>query len=93
MITKFKLFETALFQEVMLCVNNRIGELEDTYDLTIGKKYNIFIERSALYDIFFVFDDNNKKRYLELIDIKKLFSDAKNLEEYRMQKDTEKYNL
>ncbi len=87
MITKFKLFEKYnAFKGKMLCINNHIGELTDKYNLTIGKKYNIFVEVTSSFNSYYLFDDVNNILFFDKSELKKIFSNAKSMEEYEIEK-------
>jgi len=74
----------------ILCIDNHIGELEDTYKLTIGQVYNIRIKE--LHTIS-VIDDNGTELFFNPSEISKNFSTSQSLEEYEIKKNTEKFNL
>jgi len=74
----------------MLCIDNHIGELEDLYDLTIGKLYDI--KNISSFMISFI-DDNEHKLFFNPSEVSKNFSTAQSLEEYEIIKNTEKFNL
>ena len=74
----------------MLCIDNRISELEDVYDLTTGNIYKIKNKNS--YMISFI-DDNGHELFFNPSEIYKNFSTAQSLEEYEITKNTEKFNL
>lgn len=104
MITKFKIFEAGIYKygfidadskyhhniDKMLCIDNRIGELEDTYDFTIGKIYNVKRYKTFVIEII---DDKGKIQYFDSNSLFKNFSTDASYDDYLMKKDAGKYNL
>jgi len=70
-----KTFEEKLYQpgKKLLCINNNVGELEDKYDFTIGKFYNIHEYES--WWISFI-DDKGVAQFFKPSDVSKNFSTA-----------------
>lgn len=104
MITKFKIFESGIYKygiidayynyykniEYLLCIDNRIGELEDTYDFTIGRKYKI--KRNSPYIISIV-DDRDIEQFFNSNSLFKNFSTDSTYDDYLVNRDAKKYNL
>ena len=98
MITKFKIFEGTLLWDwnelgisKLLCINNRIGELTDEYDLTIGKLYNI--DKNSNNNVIVIVDDSGYKIFFDPRLIYRAFSTDQDWEEYQLNQATNKYNL
>lgn len=104
MIIKFKIFEAGIYKygfidsdskyhhdiDKMLCIDNHIGELEDTYDFTVGKIYNV--KRYKTYIISIV-DDKGVEQFFDSDTLFKNFSTDASYDDYLIKKETEKYNL
>jgi hypothetical protein len=106
MITKFKIFESIedekriyidpsgnVFRNLtkMLCIDNHIGQLENKYNFTVGKIYDI--KNFKPYYISFI-DDNGIEQYFSPpVEVYNNFSTEQSLEEYEMKKTANKYNL
>ena len=99
MITKFKIYERMdqdgnfIFDRTvtkMLCINNHIGDLEDKYDFTVGKVYDI--KGYAPFYMSFI-DDKGITQYFSSSEVFMNFSTDQSWEDYLIKKDANKYNI
>lgn len=105
MITKFKIFEGGIYTggiivdndgkkhenlKKLLCIDNRIGSLTDTYNLTIGNNYDV-----KYYGKWWLIitDDKGDDIYFDDYNVLKNFSTEKSYDDYLIKQNTKKYNL